>query len=194
MAAVDTAGPHRALGRMTRHMEGAPLIRTAAPADRDAIVDVVARAFTSAAHDGQEEVDIVEDTWRLDATLDELELVAVDDTGIVGHVLGARGRPGSPDLVAVAPLCVSPERQRGGVGNSLMTELLERADRQRWRAVVLLGDPAYYGRFGFEPAGALGVVYEPVGAASPHFQIRRLSAFEGDAVRGVFRYCWETSG
>ena len=44
-----------------------------------------------------------------------------------------------------------------------------------WPLLVLLGDPAYYGRFGFEPAGPLGLSYLPVGADNPHFQARRLA-------------------
>ena len=71
-----------------------------------------------------------------------------------------------------------------------MNEFVERAEGQGWPAVVLLGDPAYYRRFGFEKAGPLGVVYETVGADSSHFQMLRLSSFD-QSVRGAFRYCWE---
>jgi putative acetyltransferase len=170
------------------------LVRSAGAADRGAILELVARAFTGPDHDGREEVAIVEDTWALGAALPDLELVAVDGDAVVGHVLGARGAPGSPGVVAVAPLCVSPQHQRRGVGTALMTELLDRATRQGWPAAVLLGDPAYYGRFGFEAAGPHGVVYQPVGADSPYFQIRPLASFDPDAVRGVFVYCWEAAG
>ena len=162
----------------------APTIRSAELSDREAILALVAEAFAD--HDGgREEVQIVIDTWRLGAALPDLELVAVDAATVVGHVLGARGRVGSPDVVAVAPVCVSPSRQARGVGSALMTELLIRADSQNWPAVVLLGDPRYYGRFGFEPAGALGVVYEAVGADDPHFMIKRLSRFDS-STRGEF--------
>lgn len=135
---------------------------------------------------------IVLDTWKLNAAIPDLELVAMEDEIVVGHLLGAKGSPGSPAVVAVAPLCVSPARQGQGVGSALVTELLERAERQRWPAVVLLGDPGYYGRFGFEPAGGVGVVYEVVGKRDPHFQIKRLSTFD-PSVHGAFQYCWESS-
>lgn len=55
---------------------------------------------------------------------------------------------------------------------------------------VLLGDPRFYGRLGFEAAGPLGLVYPPVGPDDPHFQARRLSSF-GPSLRGEVRYCWE---
>ena len=64
-------------------------IRSAEPSDHDAILGLVDEAFTSPGRDGGEEVDIVESTWRLGAVLDGLELVAVEDGDVVGHVLGA---------------------------------------------------------------------------------------------------------
>lgn len=159
--------------------------------DHDAVLTLVGEAFTSADHDGQEEVQIVLDTWRLGAVIPGLELVAVEGRSVVGHVLGARGSPGSPGVLAVAPLCVSPNRQGQGVGSALMTDLIGRAELQHWPAVALLGEPRFYGRFGFEAADRFGVIYEPVGRASPFFQIRVLSTFQS-SIRGVFRYCWES--
>jgi putative acetyltransferase len=169
-----------------------PTLRPAEPSDHDAILTLVGEAFTSPDHDGQEEVRIVLETWRLDAGVPGLELVAVEGSAVIGHVLGARGSRNSPSVVAVAPLCVSPNRQRQGVGSALMTELIDRAELQHWPAVVLLGEPDFYGRFGFQTAGAFGVVYETDGKESPFFQIRMLSNFQS-SVRGVFRYCWESA-
>lgn len=168
-----------------------PTVRGSLPTDRDAILALVEAAFTGVDHDGGEEVRIVLDTWRSGAVVEDLELVAVEDDGVVGYVLGARGRAGSPALAGVAPLCVTPARQDRGIGTALMTELLGRAERLRWPGVVLLGDPGYYGRFGFEAAGTLEVVYEAVGAHDPHFQIKRLSGWD-DSIRGSFVYCWES--
>jgi putative acetyltransferase len=71
-----------------------------------------------------------------------------------------------------------------------MTELLRRAEDLGWPLVVLLGSPAYYERFGFEPSGPLGIVYLPVGAGNPHFQVRKLTGYD-DSLRGEFTYCWE---
>ena len=56
--------------------------------------------------------------------------------------------------------------------------------------MVLLGDPGYYRRFGFEPSGPLGIVYAPVGEDDPHFQVRRFGGYE-PTLKGEFRYCWE---
>lgn len=165
-------------------------IRLATPGDRDAILEVVRDAFSRGGRNGQEEVDIVVNTWRLQAALGELELVAVEDNSVVGYVLGARGDLGGREIVAVAPLAVSTSHQRRGAGSALMRELLSRAEASGYPLVVLLGNPAYYGRFGFEPSGPLGISYLPVGEGDPHFQVRRLTAYD-PSYRGRVTYCWE---
>ena len=149
------------------------------------------RAFTSADRDGAEEVDIVRQTWDLRAVVPDLELVATDGDTIVGHVLAGTADLDGTAVPAVAPLSVAPDRQGEGVGSALMKALIERAETAGWPLVAILGDPAYYGRFGFEPSSAFDIVYPPVGEGSPYFQIRRLSTFD-DKTSGTFRYCWET--
>ncbi|HEX3981578.1 MAG TPA: N-acetyltransferase, partial [Acidimicrobiales bacterium] len=157
---------------------------------KDAIIDVVRDAFSTAGRDGREEIDIVLDTWTLDAAVPGLDLVAVEDGQIVGHVLGARGDLGGRPIVGVAPLSVAPHHQHSGVGSALMVELLGRAEVIGEPLVVLLGLPDYYGRFGFEAAGPLGVDYPPVGPGNPHFLVRKLATYD-PLFRGEFRYCWE---
>lgn len=168
-------------------------IRSATPRDRDAILALVRQAFSRGERDGQEEVDIVVNTWKLEAAVEGLELVAVEGGSVVGHVLTARGDLGGREAIAVAPLAVLPSHQGRGVGSALMNELLDRAERARHPLVALLGNPAYYGRFGFEPSGPLNIWYLPVGKGDPHFQIRRLSAFD-PSYNGQFTYCWEAEG
>jgi putative acetyltransferase len=165
-------------------------VRVAAPGDRDAIIEVVRDAFSRDGRSGQEEVDIVVRTWTLEAALQGLELVAVAEDSVVGYVLGARGDLGGREVVAVAPLAVSTSYQRRGAGSALMTELVARADAARYPLIVLLGNPAYYRRFGFEPSGPLGISYPQVGDGDPHFQVRRLTGYDS-SYRGKVTYCWE---
>jgi len=165
-------------------------IRATESQDHEDILELVREAFADEGRDGHEEVDVVLETWARGAVADGLDLVA-DDDGVVGHVMAARGRLEGRDAIAIAPLSVSPSRQRQGIGTALMTELLARADAVGWPFVLLLGDPDYYGRFDFEPAGPLGIVYPPVGADSQHFQIRRVRDLDASAWRGTFTYCWE---
>ena len=131
-------------------------IRSTQSNDRDAVVAVVRAAFSSDGHDPQEEVDIVTETWARGAAPEGLDLVAVEDAIVVGYVVAARGRLSDTDVLGVAPLAVTPGRQRAGIGTALVQELIARADANRWQLLLLLGDPAYYERFGFEPTGNWG--------------------------------------
>jgi putative acetyltransferase len=166
------------------------IIRPPELGDRDGILAVVRDAFTSEERDATEELDIVLSTWRLRPEPSRLELVAVAHDAVVGHVLAASGSLGCRTVVAVAPLAVSPSAQGTGIGTSLMTRLLDQAEAEKLPLVVLLGLPAYYGRFGFEPSGPLGICYRPVGEENPHFLVRRLAGYT-PSYRGDFTYCWE---
>ena len=157
--------------------------------DRPAVLDVVRAAFTGPEQDGTYEVDVVAQTWGRHAGIDGLDLVALADGAVVGHVLGARGDLAGEPAVGIAPLSVRPAWQRRGVGTALMRTLLERAGKQRWPFVLLLGSPDYYRRFGFEPAVTYGISYPPAGPDNPAFQVRRLGVDRPPG--GEFRYCWE---
>ena len=168
------------------------LVRPFRPGDEDAVLAVVLAAFTGPGRDGSEEVDIVRRTWQCAAPDARIELVAVEGEALVAHLAAAPGTlDGHPtDVAGVAPVCVAPEHQRRGVGTMLLRELIGRAGARGRPLLVLLGDPAYYGRVGFGPAGARGLWYAPVGRDDPHFQARPLARDDGSR-RGQFGYCWE---
>src|ERR1019366_6530940 len=165
-------------------------IRTAMPGDHDSILELVRDAFTSDECDASAELDIVVSTRAGRAVVPELELVAVIGDVVVGHVMAGRGDLGGREAVAVAPLAVAPSHQGSGIGSALMTELLRRAETAGLPLIALLGDPGYYGRFGFEPSGRLGIIYCPVGEGDPHFLVRRLAGYD-PSYRGDYTYCWE---
>jgi putative acetyltransferase len=169
-------------------------VRSAELDDRPAILELVRRAFTGDGHDPQAEVDIVRGTWSSNATPYGFELVATDDGNrVVGHVLPAVGELDGRPAMAIAPLCVEPDQQGRGVGSTLMEEALRRIEVSGRPFVVLLGDPAYYVRFGFEAAASRGIHYSPVGLDNPHFMVRPFGV-QGRIEGGPFRYCWEVAG
>jgi putative acetyltransferase len=92
---------------------------------------------------------------------------------------------GQPSL-GLGPLGVLPDRQRRGVGQALMHAVLAAADALGAPAVFLLGDPAYYRRFGFDLAVHAGV-QPPEAQWREHFQVRRLTTWT-DSIQGTFRY------
>ena len=129
------------------------LIRPESPADRDAVRRVHATAFTT-----PEEADLVDALRAGASTL--VSLVAEDAGEVVGHVLFTPAMlPDHPDrrLMSLAPLAVLPKRQRSGIGDALTRAGLERCREIGVGAVVVLGHPAYYPRFGFVRADAFGI-------------------------------------
>jgi putative acetyltransferase len=168
----------------------AKVIRSAQVGDGSSILSVVGRAFSDPTRDGREEMNIVSETWRRGASPMGLELVAEDGDVIVGHVLASVGSLGGMPTIGIAPLSVAPERQRQGVGTALMSALLARVEADGWPLAVLLGDPGYYSRFGFQPAARYGITYRPVGANNPHFMVRAFSPVP-DNLDLDYTYCWE---
>lgn len=116
-------------------------VRTFEPADTNAVRDLLAAAFA-----GDVEARLVS---QLRADGDALlELVAVQGDELVGHVCFSKLL--SPeDYVALAPVAVRPEMQRGGIGSALIRRGIEDIERSGFNGIVLLGEPAYYQRFGF---------------------------------------------
>jgi putative acetyltransferase len=166
-------------------------VRPSGPNDKDAIVDVVRDSFGAGERDPAEEVGIVRETWRRRSGSRLLELVADEDGVLVGHVLAATGDLGGHEVPAVAPLGVVTHRQRDGIGTALVAHLLDEASARGWSLLLLLGDPGYYGRFGFVPAAGFDIHYAPAGVGSAHFLARTSRAATADVPRGEFRYCWE---
>ncbi|QIE41086.1 N-acetyltransferase [Rhodobacteraceae bacterium SC52] len=89
-----------------------------------------------------------------------LELVAVDDTGLVGYIcLSKLDAP--QGWLALAPMCVRNENQGTGVGREMVLYALDQARQMHFDAVVVVGHPDYYKRHGFVFGG-------PVHLSSPY--------------------------
>jgi putative acetyltransferase len=115
-------------------------------------------ALHDAAFGGPHEGRLVADLIKGDLAV--ISLVAIEDGSIVGHVLF------SPLVIevdgdtvlglALAPLAVHPGRQRSGIGTALTRAGLAAAAQAGWEAVIVLGHPSYYARFGFSADLARG--------------------------------------
>jgi len=86
----------------------------------------------------------------------ELSIVAEVDSMVVGHILffplNIISGEKSFEVLSLAPMSVLPEYQNKGIGNKLVTEGLKKAKKMGFKAVVVLGHPTYYPKFGFERA------------------------------------------
>ena len=125
------------------------------------------------------------DALRVDpGWLPHLSLVAVGDGAVVGHALATRATVDGRPVVGLGPIGVLPAAQGRGVGTALMYALLGAAQAGGETLVGLLGEPAYYGRFGFVAASELGV-HAPEPAWGRYFQALALTE---EAPTGTFRY------
>jgi putative acetyltransferase len=157
-------------------------IRPEQPGDAGAI-----RRLHELAFEGPAEAGLVEALRASGDHVGELCLVALRDGELVGHVeLSRASLDSGHDVLALGPVGVLPELQRGGAGSALIREALHRAAATDFPIVVLLGHPTYYPRFGFEPATELGVD-APWDVPAEAWLALRLPAYRDD-VRGTLVY------
>jgi putative acetyltransferase len=164
------------------------LIRRETASDTDAIRTITDAAFAPAYPPGQvpPEARLVDELRVGPAWLPALSLVAATPAGeVIGHVLCTRGHVGQEPVLALGPLTVRPDRQRHGVGSALMHAVLGAADALDEPLVALLGDPAYYRRFGFRLAADYQIT--PQRPEWQNFQVRVLSGYR-PGLRGPFTY------
>lgn len=156
-------------------------IRLEVPGDEDAVGAVTEAAFRTAPHSGGYEHRIVA-ALRAAGAL-HLSLVAVEGETVVGHAafspVRINGEAGG--WFGLGPVSVRPQSQGRGVGQGLVKDGLARLAAQGAAGCVVFGDPAYYGRFGFEADPAFS--YE--GAPPGYFQ-RRI--FVGSPPAGAVSY------
>lgn len=125
-------------------------IRPETEGDTDSIRRLTTAAFAGAAHSSGTEAAII-DRLRDTGSL-VLSLVGGFEGRIVAHVAFSPVRIGGQDLgwVGLGPVSVWPEQQGRGLGRAVIAEGLRRVAEQGAAGCVVLGDPAYYRRFGFE--------------------------------------------
>ena len=130
-------------------------IRPERAGDEAAIHGVVAAAFDGHPHSDGSEPGIV-DALRADGDL-AISLVAEEGGAIVGHVAFSpvSVSDGSQGWFGLGPAAVDPARQGEGIGTALIERGLDLLRDRGAAGCVVLGDPAYYARFGFAHDPAL---------------------------------------
>ncbi len=132
----------------------APDIRRERPADAEVVSAVIEAAF------GDRSVAKFAEQIRASlGHVPELAFVAEEDGEIVGHTMlsyvAIEGL--EQELLILTPISVRPDRQRTGIGRALVQAALTDADARNEPLVLCEGVPAYYPRFGFRSATALGL-------------------------------------
>jgi putative acetyltransferase len=164
------------------------VIRPERAQDTDAVRALITAAFgAGAARDHHDDEPVTEallndrlrasSAWRGDLTL------VADMAGtVVGQITCSDGvvqADDDPDrravVPAIGPVAVAPAVQRRGIGSSLLHDVMARARDAGDVALVLLGSPEFYGRFGFVPASEMGI-RAPQPQWGNHFQVKVLRA------------------
>ncbi len=125
------------------------IIRPESADDHDGIWQINSEAFGTEA-----EANLINTLRQSGIPL--ISLVAEEDGQLIGHILFSpvtlQGDSVDAAIAGLAPMAVRPRWQRQGVGTKLVAEGLKRCRQAGYGAVVVLGHPEYYPRFGFVPS------------------------------------------
>jgi putative acetyltransferase len=123
------------------------MLRTERPGDMLPVYELVSAAFGR-----PDEAELVNRLRECGAAV--VTMVEEEEYEFMGHLMLSpitiEGQEGP--WLGLAPVAVHPDWQGQGIGSDLVREGLDTALEMDWKAVVVLGDPAYYARFGFRPA------------------------------------------
>jgi putative acetyltransferase len=152
-------------------------IRPEIPDDAPLIEAVTIAAFLDAPHTSHTEQFVIRSLRAAGALT--VSLVAEADGRLVGHVAVSpvTMSTGARDWYGLGPVAVDPPMQGRGIGSRLMRAALQQLRDANAAGCVLLGEPAYYGRFGFKAEPGLKLP----GVPAEYFQA---VAFRGAVPRG----------
>ena len=123
--------------------------------------------------------------------LPSLSFAAWRDGRLVGTLqswpVALRGDGNIDQMVMVGPVAVLPEAQGTGVGRALMDALVSAADAEGADALMMIGDPPYYGRWGFTAERTAG--WRIDGPYEQHRLLARLRREPGDGLLTSLRHC-----
>jgi len=141
------------------------IIRPEKPSEFKIIYDLVKVAFLTAQVSNGDEQNFIDRLRASSGYIPELALIAEQDGQIIGHIMLTKTYvygPGTKhEVLLLAPLAVALEYRCRGVGSKLVLESFRLAKKLGYKAVLVVGNPAYYGRFGFKPSLSFGIVHDP---------------------------------
>ena len=158
-------------------------IRRESEADHAAV-----RAVNEAAFETGAEANLVEALRAKRIAL--VSLVAESGNAVVGHILFSPvvlAEHRELNVMGLGPMAVLPGHQRKGIGSALVREGLARCRQLGCRAVVVVGHPNYYPRFGFVPGTRYSIRCE-YDVPADVFMIAELEKGALKGLAGVVRY------
>ena len=141
------------------------IIRQEKPSDFQNIYDLVKVSFQTAKVSNGNEQDYVNKLRASDGYIPDLALVAEEDRNIIGHIMLTKTYittgTSKVEALLLAPLSVSLSYRKRGIGSKLVRNSLKLAENSGYTTVFVVGDPAFYGRFGFKSSTLFGVKHIP---------------------------------
>ena len=141
------------------------IVRPTTSADYETVYNLIQTAFQTAEHTDGDEQDFAVGLRNGGNYIPELDLVAELDGQLIGHIMFTKTFVTRPDgsyypTLMVAPLSVLLEYRSMGIGSALMNEGFRIAMALGYSSAFLLGEPAYYQRFGYKPTSEFGISHE----------------------------------
>jgi len=138
------------------------VIRPERPGDYRETEIITREAFCDIYKPGCDEHLVAHKLRETAAFVRELDLVACEGERIVGNIMYTKARvigPGGEarEVLCLGPISVLPEHQGQGIGGRLIEESVARAREMGFAGVFLMGNPAYYSKFGFRKAEGFDV-------------------------------------
>lgn len=149
------------------------------------------REVVTAAFGQTNEAQLIETIRNSPNFLPELSIVAKENENVLGHILFSpitiEAQREMMGAIALAPIAVTPARQRQGIGTQLVQVGLSKCRDLGHSIVVVLGHPQYYRRFGFQTASKFGV-QAPFPVPDEAFMVLELMPDALKNVSGTVRY------
>lgn len=141
------------------------------------------RTMVAAAFEREPIAELVEAIRASEHYMPEMALVAELDGTVIGHVMISGATLSTDDgdrpIVMLAPLAVAESHRRHGIGGALVRAVCALAEELGEPLVTVEGDPAYYGRFGFEHSLLHGIEIKlPDWAPAEAAQVMLLSKYD----------------
>ena len=134
---------------------------------------------------------VVHNIHRDESSIKDLELVALYDNKIVGHIVYTKGNINGVEndkFISFGPISINPKFQNKQIGSKLIRISLQKAAKMGYLAVFITGNENYYKRFGFESASNYNIHIEgvPLEDEAPFFMVKCLTDDALENISGCF--------
>ncbi|KHF38218.1 GNAT family N-acetyltransferase [Halalkalibacter okhensis] len=168
------------------------LIRQERTTEYSTTEQMIKKSFLNEEYSDKREHLLVNRIRKSEVFIPELSLVALNQgKEVIGHILLSKIKivdgDNEVDSLALAPVSVTPEYQKKGIGSQLIHAALENAKDQGFSSVIVLGHKDYYPKFGFKPA-RLWYIQAPFEVPDEVFMALELTENALENVQGVVHY------